>query len=106
MNVRDGRTGAEDRLVARPGRQLRRPGQRPERAHEAIAGSRLEIFEDVGHLPQLEAPARFVTVLQRFLDDTEPARFDRRGWRARLQSPANGEQADRAATRQVRRAQL
>jgi pimeloyl-ACP methyl ester carboxylesterase len=77
-----------------------------ERAHEAIAGSRLEIFEDVGHLPQLEAPARFVNVLQRFLDDTEPARFDRRGWRARLQSPANGEQAAPAATRQVRRAQL
>ena len=29
-------------------------------AHEAIPGSRLEIFDRVGHLPQLEAPGRFV----------------------------------------------
>ena len=82
------------------------PVHHAERAHEAIAGSRLEIFEDVGHLPQLEAPARFVTVLERFLDDTEPAPFDRGDWRARLQSPANGGQASRTATRRVRNAQL
>jgi pimeloyl-ACP methyl ester carboxylesterase len=78
------------------------PVHHADRAREAIAGSRLEIFEDVGHLPQLEAPARFVTVLERFLEDTEPARFDRGGWLARLQSPNNGEQAARTASREAR----
>lgn len=55
-----------------------------EAAHEAIPGSRLEIFEDVGHLPQLQAPARFVATLQRFLAETDPALWDTAGWRARL----------------------
>jgi len=56
-----------------------------ERAHEAIPGSRLEIFDGVGHLPQLEAPSRFVTALERFIEETEPAQFDAEEWRARFQ---------------------
>jgi pimeloyl-ACP methyl ester carboxylesterase len=44
-------------------------------AHEAIPGSRLEIFERVGHYPHCEAPARFVEVLIDFIDSTEPARL-------------------------------
>lgn len=44
-------------------------------AHEAIPGSRLEIFEDVGHYPHCEAPERFVSVLLEFIDSTEPARL-------------------------------
>lgn len=36
-------------------------------AHEAIPGSRLEILDGVGHFPHLEAPARFVEVLDDFL---------------------------------------
>lgn len=36
----------------------------------------------VGHLPQLEAPERFVAVLERFLDETDPAQFDAKQWRA------------------------
>ena len=32
----------------------------------AILGSRLEILDGVGHLPQPEAPGRFITVLERF----------------------------------------
>ncbi len=51
-------------------------------AHETIPGSRLEIFDGVGHLPQLEAPGRFVAVLERFIDETKPAQFDAHGWRA------------------------
>ena len=51
-----------------------------------LAGSRLEVFDGVGHLPQLEAPGRFVPVLERFLAETEPAKFDRDEWRARFQT--------------------
>ena len=58
-------------------------------AHNAIPGSRLEIFDGVGHLPQIEAPEHFVAVLERFLEQTELAQFDAREWRARLQSTAN-----------------
>jgi pimeloyl-ACP methyl ester carboxylesterase len=53
-------------------------------AHEAIPGSRLEIFERVGHLPQLEAPGRFCAVLEQFIAATEPAHFDVAEWRARF----------------------
>jgi pimeloyl-ACP methyl ester carboxylesterase len=41
-------------------------------AHQAIPGSRLEIFEGVRHFPQSEAPDRFVEVLLDFIDTTEP----------------------------------
>jgi pimeloyl-ACP methyl ester carboxylesterase len=60
------------------------PVHHGEQAHEAIQGSRLEIFDGVGHLPQLEAPGRFVAVLERFLADTEPAQWDTERWRGRL----------------------
>ena len=60
------------------------PVRHGELAHEAIPGSRLEIFDGVGHLPQLEAPARFVVALEEFLEETEPARFDADEWRGRL----------------------
>jgi pimeloyl-ACP methyl ester carboxylesterase len=43
-------------------------------AHQAIAGSRLEIFEAVGHFPHCEAPQRFADALIDFVDSTEPAR--------------------------------
>ncbi len=64
------------------------PAHHGEDAHEAIPGSRLEIFDGVGHLPQLEAPARFVHVLEQFLEETEPARFDPGEWGARLKGAA------------------
>jgi pimeloyl-ACP methyl ester carboxylesterase len=60
------------------------PASHGEDAHESLVGSRLEIFDGVGHLPQLEAPGRFVSVLRAFLAETEPARFDRDEWRARF----------------------
>jgi pimeloyl-ACP methyl ester carboxylesterase len=42
-------------------------------AHDAMPGSRLEIFEGVGHFPHAEEPARFTSVLLDFLATTEPA---------------------------------
>jgi pimeloyl-ACP methyl ester carboxylesterase len=53
-------------------------------AHAQLSGSRLEVFPDAGHVPMLESPGRFAAVLQRFLDETEPAEFDGAEWRARL----------------------
>jgi pimeloyl-ACP methyl ester carboxylesterase len=57
-------------------------------AHEAIPGSRLEIFDGVGHYPHCEAPERFVEVLVDFMASTKPARLrvrsaPRRGARGR-----------------------
>ena len=60
------------------------PAHHGESAHEAIPGSRLEVFGGVGHLPQLELPGRFIAVLERFITETEPARFDSEQWRERL----------------------
>jgi len=67
--------GARDRLV---------PVHHGEQAHRDIPGSRLEIFENAGHLPQLEEPSRFVAVLEQFLAESEPAEFDRDEWRLRF----------------------
>jgi pimeloyl-ACP methyl ester carboxylesterase len=64
------------------------PVRHGENAHRSIVGSALEIFDGVGHLPQREAPGRFVAVLERFIEDTEPARFDAKEWRAQFQGTA------------------
>jgi len=57
-----------------------------EEAHRALPGSRLEVFDDAGHLPQLEQPGHFIAVLERFLAETEPASFNREQWRARFKT--------------------
>lgn len=62
------------------------PVRHGEDAHRALPGSRLEVFEDTGHLPQLEQPGRFIGVLERFLAETEPASFDEEQWRARFKA--------------------
>ncbi|MEI2702885.1 MAG: alpha/beta fold hydrolase [Baekduia sp.] len=61
------------------------PARHGEHAHDLIPGSRLEVFDDVGHMPMLEAPVRFVGALERFLEETEPNSFDAQEWRARVQ---------------------
>jgi pimeloyl-ACP methyl ester carboxylesterase len=59
-------------------------------AHEAIPGSRLEIFEGVGHYPHCEAPERFVEILVDFITSTAPARVSERRWRELFQPPHPG----------------
>ena len=69
-------------------------------AHKGLPGSRLEIFEDAGHFPQLYDPFRFARILRDFIETTEPTKlefttedFDRlrklllRGGGARVQIP-------------------
>jgi pimeloyl-ACP methyl ester carboxylesterase len=45
-------------------------------AHEAMPGSRLEVFEGVGHFPHCEAPERFVDVLRAFMRDRQAGSSD------------------------------
>lgn len=78
------------------------PVRHGERAHEQIPGSRLEIFENVGHIPQLEVPGLFVAALERFLDETEPAAFDAAAWQARLRGPADEDELGAARASQRR----
>ena len=53
-------------------------------AHEAIPGSRLEVFEGSGHFPHCHDPERFVEVLLDFVATTEPADFSHAEWAERL----------------------
>lgn len=52
-------------------------------AHKAIPGSRLEIFDGVGHYPHCEAPERFIEVLVDFMTSTKAARLRVRSTRQR-----------------------
>jgi pimeloyl-ACP methyl ester carboxylesterase len=45
-------------------------------AHEAMPGSRLELFPGSGHFPQLDNPVGFSSVMLDFLETTQPARVD------------------------------
>jgi pimeloyl-ACP methyl ester carboxylesterase len=55
--------GAQDHLI---------PVSHAYRAHEAIAGSRLEVFSGAGHYPYLEDPERFAAILLDFIRTTMP----------------------------------
>ena len=76
------------------------------RAHEAMPGSRLEIFEGAGHFPFHSDPGRFVALVEEFTEGTEAAHWSRERWRELLvgQGPARGaerglrEASERSAT--------
>jgi pimeloyl-ACP methyl ester carboxylesterase len=53
-------------------------------AHRAMPGSRLEVFDDAGHFPQLDEPVRFARMLTDFIESTEPADVDADSMRKRL----------------------
>ncbi len=61
-------------------------------AHATMPGSRLEIFEGSGHFPFHDDPARFIDVVQRFIDTTEPAEYDQAALRELLRT-GGGEKA-------------
>jgi pimeloyl-ACP methyl ester carboxylesterase len=60
------------------------PASHGEAAHAQVPGSRLEVFADSGHFPQLDEPERFLDVLVDFIDSTEPAALSADGWRELL----------------------
>src|SRR6202790_1678896 len=45
-------------------------------AHSAMPDSRLEIFDRSGHFPFHDDPDRFVEVVERVINSTEPAEYD------------------------------
>jgi pimeloyl-ACP methyl ester carboxylesterase len=57
-------------------------------AHEAIPGSRLELFPGVGHFPHVEDPHRFVEVLTDFIATTPVAPEGMDAYKALLQERA------------------
>jgi pimeloyl-ACP methyl ester carboxylesterase len=60
------------------------PVEQGRATHEAIPGSRLEIFEHTGHFPHCEHPDRFVKVLIEFMDTTAPSATSAAQWRERM----------------------
>ncbi|HEX4358355.1 MAG TPA: alpha/beta fold hydrolase [Pseudonocardia sp.] len=73
------------------------------RAHAAMPGSQLEIFEGAGHFPFHTDPARFVETVERFLAETHPATWNLEQWRQLLRNgripSANTEAVETASER-------
>jgi pimeloyl-ACP methyl ester carboxylesterase len=60
------------------------------KAHAAMPGSRLEIFDDAGHFPFRNDPARFVGLLEEFCAATEASTWSGEQWRELLRSGRAG----------------
>ncbi|MGX1273474.1 alpha/beta fold hydrolase [Streptomyces phaeoluteigriseus] len=60
------------------------------RAHEAMPGSRLEIFEGAGHFPFHTDPARFRSLVAEFTRTTAPADWSPDHWRGLLRGGRPG----------------
>nr|WP_037618635.1 alpha/beta hydrolase [Streptomyces aureus] len=67
-------------------------------AHEAMPGSRLEIFEGAGHFPFHSDPARFLALVQEFTSTTGAADWSRETWRQLLRAGRPGTAAGRPDT--------
>jgi pimeloyl-ACP methyl ester carboxylesterase len=59
--------GGRDRII---------PARHAQSAHKSMPGSRLELFDEAGHFPQLDDPLRFARTVQSFFSQTKPARLD------------------------------
>jgi pimeloyl-ACP methyl ester carboxylesterase len=55
-------------------------------AHDAMPGSRLEVFDGAGHFPFHTHPDAVLAALRTFLADTEPARWSAAEWRELLRT--------------------
>jgi pimeloyl-ACP methyl ester carboxylesterase len=62
------------------------PVQHAHAAHDAIPGSRLEIYDGVGHYPHCEEPDRFAATLEDFVASTAPASLSEGEWHERLRT--------------------
>jgi pimeloyl-ACP methyl ester carboxylesterase len=58
-----------------------------EAAHEAMPGSRFEVFPGAGHMPHDADPERFASLLIEFCDTTEPAHLTADHWARASRSP-------------------
>ncbi|MFD7997918.1 alpha/beta fold hydrolase [Streptomyces mirabilis] len=67
-------------------------------AHQAMPGSRLEIFEGAGHFPFHSDPARFLDLVEEFTSTTSPADWSREHWRELLRAGRPGTTAGRPDT--------
>ena len=67
--------GADDPII---------PVSHAQSAHEAMPGSRLQIFNGVGHYPHCEDPERFVQAVVDFMTSTQPASLSSIRWRELL----------------------
>ena len=69
------------------------------RAHEAMTGSRLEVFPGAGHFPHHDDHDRFVSLLREFVATTEPADHDPERFRELLRrGPADAVVTDLPAS--------
>jgi len=72
--------GDHDRII---------PVEQGRATHDAIPGSRLEIFAGAGHFTHCDQPERFCEVLIDFLSTTAPATMSAAEWRSRLIARSN-----------------
>jgi pimeloyl-ACP methyl ester carboxylesterase len=91
-------------LVIWGGRDPLIPAEHASVAHKGLPGSRLEIFEEAGHFPQLYDPLRFAYTLIDFIETTEPTQleFDDESFERLRQLLLRGQKAGRRATRRGR----
>jgi len=60
------------------------PVEHAHAAHALVPSSRLEIFPEAGHFPQLDEPQHFIHVLRDFMESTQPAKMAPQQWRELL----------------------
>jgi pimeloyl-ACP methyl ester carboxylesterase len=63
------------------------PVEHGKAAHEAMPGSRFEVFPEAGHMPHDADPERFASLLIDFCRSTEPARLTYDHWATAIRSP-------------------